>query len=141
MESEWSCLAGTLAGPMMQISGSPSRGPLEAVPPCGLLGALRGGGAEQASTALAAFTRWLSSTPHFTHSPRGFQLCRVGLLPATKASTALPQLRFCPRRAPHGPKVTWASPQSQRPAASAGGLCSSLSSWLPPKVSSMGPGH
>lgn len=122
---------------MVPVSAKPSCRALRSSASHGPLGALRGArGAEP-----AALWRWLLSlaTPgtHFTHLLGECLRLQTRSSPQAPLSPAQPSQELHPAL----PKVTWASPQSRRPAAGAGVLCSSLSSWLRPEVRFTEPGH
>lgn len=115
---------------------APPAGHLEAVPPMAPWGRCVGReGRNRRSLALAAFTCY---SRHSLHSLAGSVCpCKARVPPgAAQLSPAVPA---APPALP--PPVTWASPQSRRPAAGAGGLCSSLSSWLLPEVRLTESGH
>lgn len=116
--------------------GNPSREPsARQFPPRPPGGAAGEGGGPWSRGSRAPKARTLSALTQ----PEVFRPAVCCRSRSSRHSPCAPAVPLRPRgsRRRH-PTVTWASPWSRRPAARAGGLCSLLSSWLPPEVRSAG---
>lgn len=99
------------------------------------------GGGTGGSPALAAFTCYSRHSLHSLARRVSALQTKRSLQAQPSPAVPVPVVPATPPGPPARPTVTWASPQSRRPAAGAGGLCSSDSSWLRPEVRFTEPGH